>query len=149
MKVTFACLSILIGAVSLGAGPSRETRSLGGGPDWFPAGKNVELTDWKTVKAVVPADWKGSRVVFDVPYALSKCDMIVHVNGEYAGDILRPAGAIDVSEKVRYGVENTFSWRLSASGAATKRGIAPTVDRVHRVQQGLTRSPDLAKPPKA
>ena len=127
----------------------RETRTLGGGPDWFPNNKHVELTDWKTVKAVVPAEWKGSRVVFDVPYALSKCDMIVHVNGEYAGDILRPAGSIDVSDKVRYGEENTFSWQLSASGAGTKRGIAQTVEGVHRVQQGLTRSPDLVKTPKA
>ena len=149
MRKSLFSLLAFFSAVSFGAAAPRERRSLGGGPDWFPVKQPVELTDWKSVKALVPADWKGSRVVFDVPYALSKCDMIVSVNGEYAGDILRPAGSLDVSDKVRYGAENTFSWRLSASGAATKRGVAQTVEKVHRVQQGLTRPPDLVKTPKA
>lgn len=149
MRKNIAVLMLLLCALPLWAESARARIPLDEGPTWFPGKKKVDRTEWKTVKAVVPADWKGSRVAFDVPYALSKCDMIVKVNGVSAGDILRPAGSLDISDKVRYGEENVFSWQLTESGEGTRRGMAKTVERVHFIPQGLTRAPDLVKTPKA
>ena len=143
MRKNIAVLMLLLCALPLWAESARARIPLDEGPTWFPGKKKVARTEWKTVKAVVPADWKGSRVAFDVPYALSKCDMIVKVNGVSAGDILRPAGSLDISDKVRYGEENVFSWQLTESGEGTRRGMAKTVERVHFIPEGLTRAPDL------
>ena len=109
MRKNIAVLMLLLCALPLWAESARARIPLDEGPTWFPAKDKGDLTEWKRVSVVVPADWKGSRVAFDVPYALSMCDMIVKVNDADAGDILRPAGSLDVTDLVCYGATNVFS----------------------------------------
>ncbi len=61
---------------------------------------------WYRQKLTIPASWKGSTVRFHVPIQYS--DMIVYVNGKKAGEILKPAGALEIGPFLKYGGENTI-----------------------------------------
>ena len=61
---------------------------------------------WYRQKLTIPASWKGSTVRFHVPIQYS--DMIVYVNGKKAGEIFKPAGALEIGPFLKYGGENTI-----------------------------------------
>ena len=109
----------------------------------YPRKSNSDTSAWARVSCEVPASWKGRRVVFSVPWGLNKCDLVLHVNGERAGDVLRPAGRLDVTDRVRFGAENEFAWVLTESGRLTARGEAKTVAKLHHARGGLSRAPEL------
>ena len=149
MKRACVCLIGLMMASALWAAPKVAIPLAEKGtmfpPQWKP---HADTTAWQRVSIEVPREWKGRRVAFDVPYSLNKCDLVLEVNGKKAGEILRPAGFIDVSDKVRYGETNEFAWALTSSGKLTSRGEAPTVDFIKYAGHGLTRAPDLVMTPK-
>ena len=109
----------------------------------FPRKSNSDTSAWTRVSCEVPAAWKGRRVVFSVPWGLNKCDLVLNVNGERAGDVLRPAGRLDVTDKLRFGAANEFAWVLTESGRLTARGEAKTVAKLHHARKGLSRAPEL------
>ena len=109
--------------------------SLGEKGTSFPNGSTADTSAWTRVSCEVPAAWKGRRVVFSVPWGLNKCDLVLHVNGERAGDVLRPAGRLDVTEKVRFGAPNEFV-KCSGSDLGTQ----------HQTQEMMGHRPHRAAP---
>ena len=59
---------------------------------------------WFRQKIKIPASWKGETIRFHVPIQYS--DMLVYVNGKKAGEILKPAGSLDISSFLNCGAEN-------------------------------------------
>lgn len=86
-------------------------------------------------------------MAFSVPHALLQADLVLELNGKKVGEILRPAGDIDVSEAVRYGEENEFAWMLTRFGAEARKGQTLWADMDHRNPPGLTRAPELTVTP--
>lgn len=86
-------------------------------------------------------------MAFSVPHALLQADLVLELNGKKVGEILRPAGDIDVSEAVRYGEENAFAWMLTRFGAEARKGQTLWADMDHRNPPGLTRAPELTVTP--
>lgn len=119
----------------------------GRGHLWARGDRGTQTSAWFRVKQRVPAEWKGSRVAFSVPHALLQADLVLELNGKKVGEILRPAGDIDVSEAVRYGEENAFAWMLTRFGAEARKGQTLWADMDHRNPPGLTRAPELTVTP--
>ena len=86
-------------------------------------------------------------MAFSVPHALLQADLVLELNGKKVGEILRPAGDIDVSEAVCYGEENEFAWMLTRFGAEARKGQTLWADMDHRNPPGLTRAPELTVTP--
>ena len=98
---------------------------------------------WRSFKTEVPRGWAGRRIRLEIPGALHKCDAVVYVNGERAGDILRPGfEGVDATRFVRTGETNEIRFLLTESGAETQRGATRAVTRVHGVKKG----PDAVMP---
>ena len=76
---------------------------------------------WKEREVFVPADWKDGFVRF-VQEGMNEEDLLLWVNGQKAGEILRPAGEIDVSPWIRAGETNVLRVYLTHSGLETSRG---------------------------
>ena len=140
MKIVALGVALVVSALCGGAEMSIP---LGERGTAFPKGSSADTSAWTRVSCEVPAAWKGRRVVFSVPWGLNKCDLVLHVNGERAGDVLRPAGRLDVTDRVRFGAANEFAWVLTESGRLTARGEAKTVAKLHRARKGLSRAPEL------
>jgi len=140
MKIVALGVALVVSALCGGAEMSIP---LGERGTVFPKGSSADTSAWTRVSCEVPAAWKGRRVVFSVPWGLNKCDLVLHVNGERAGDVLRPAGRLDVTDRVRFGEVNDFAWVLTESGRLTARGEAKTVAKLHRARKGLSHVPEL------
>lgn len=119
----------------------------GRGYMWKRGDRITQTSAWFRVKQHVPTEWKGLRVAFSVPHALLQTDLVLELNGRKVGEILRPAGDIDISEDVRYGEENEFAWMLTRFGAEARQGQSLWADMDHREPPGLTRAPELAVAP--
>ena len=129
----------------------RDSLSLEG--KWEAAKKEWGASNvvWRTFKAAVPAEWKGRRVRVEIPGALHKCDAVVWVNGEKAGDILRPGfEGVEATRLVKFGAENEIRFCLTESGAETQRGETKTVTKLHHAKMGPAGdNPKLAAYPDA
>ena len=129
----------------------RDSLSLDG--RWAAAKKEWGASNvvWRTFKAAVPAEWKGRRVRVEIPGALHKCDAVVWVNGEKAGDILRPGfEGVEATRFVKFGEDNEIKFCLTESGAETARGATKAVTKLHRANMGPAGcSPKLAAYPGA
>ena len=82
---------------------------------WEPGGT------WKRTTFDAPVAWKDAFVRLDLgPLAL--VDAVVFVNGEKAGEILRPGGSLDVSRFVKPGAANELRIYYTLSGEGTSHG---------------------------
>ena len=98
---------------------------------------------WRSFKVDVPTDWQGRRVRVEIPGALHKCDAVVYVNGERAGDILRPGmEGVDATRLVKAGAANDVRFMITESGEGTARGVTKAVTRTHFARKG----PDAVQP---
>ena len=134
-----------------GSASCREALTLDG--RWAAAKKEWGASNvvWRTFKASVPAEWKGRRVRVEIPGALHKCDAVVFVNGEKAGDILRPGfEGVEATRLVKFGAENEIMFCITESGAETARGETKTVTKLHHAKMGPAGdNPKLAAYPDA
>ena len=120
-----------------GIAPARDALALSG--KWGVGAKEWGESNvvWRSFKATVPADWAGRRIRVEIPGALHKCDAVVFVNGERAGDILRPGfEGVEATHLVKFGEENEMLFCLTESGAETARGKTKAVTRLHRAKKG-------------
>ena len=67
----------------------------------------------------IPAEWKGRTVLFSVP--LVQGDLVVFLNGKKAGEILRPTGTLNLSDKLEYGRKNELLLFLTGNGSGISR----------------------------
>ena len=115
----------------------REAATLAG--KWGAAPKEWGKSNvvWRMFKSTVPADWRGRRVRVEIPGPLHKCDAVVWVNGERAGDILRPGfEGVEAMRLVKFGEENEIKFCLTESGAETMRGETKAVTQLHHAKKG-------------
>ncbi|MGI5868830.1 MAG: hypothetical protein ACOX9C_05230 [Kiritimatiellia bacterium] len=76
---------------------------------------------WKRTSFVVPADWDGLFVRFE-QLPLQRVDIGVFLNGEKAGEILRPGGDVEVSKFLKPGATNELALYYTVSGQGTEHG---------------------------
>ena len=76
---------------------------------------------WKQVLFDAPAEWKGAFVRLEFE-TLALCDVLVFVNGEKAGEVLRPGGNLDISRFVKPGAKNDLRFYYTISGEGTSHG---------------------------
>lgn len=105
--------------------------------------KDATLSDKRDVKFFVPKEWQGKSVRFRVWWGLHKADLVVDLNGKRVGDILRPAGEIELAPSLIYGATNTLTYFATETGVETARGAAKTVSSVHRAKRGFTGRSEL------
>lgn len=142
-SVIVLCAAAVLSLWSAAADTGREHIELKG--DWKAddGAWGASNVVWRSFRADVPLDWTGRRVRVEIPGALHKCDAVVYVNGERAGDILRPGfEGVDATRFVRPGQANEIRFLLTESGAETARGATRAVTRVHGVKKG----PDAVAP---
>lgn len=82
---------------------------------WEPGGT------WKRCVFAAPADWRGAFVRLKLD-SLSLVDAVVFLNGEKAGEVLRPGGSLDVSRLAKPGAENELLVYYTLSGEGTSHG---------------------------
>lgn len=86
------------------------------------AGKKEESGGtWKRTTFVVPSEWSGWFVRLELG-PLQRVDAVVFVNGEKAGEVLRPGGDLDVSRFVKPGLKNELRIYYTLSGEGTAHG---------------------------
>ncbi len=90
---------------------------------------------WLKQDQVVPAAWAGRRIRVELPVPIRRCDGVVFVNGQKAGDILRPGGALDITAFARCGETNAIALFLTQDGSGTQRGVT----KVNRWDNGIPR----------
>ena len=136
LKAVMFCLFALATGIAV-ATPSRDALPLAG--KWGAAPKEWGKSNvvWRTFKSTVPADWRGRRIRVEIPDALHKCDAVVWVNGERAGDILRPGfEGVEATRLVKFGEKNEITFCLTESGAETMRGETKAVTQLHHAKKG-------------
>lgn len=142
------CCAAFFGITLSSSAAVRETMVLEKSAYSFPRKNTSDTSDVIRVSVDIPKEWKDKRVSLNVPYALHMSDMVVFLNGEKAGEIYRPAGEIDISEKLKYGEKNEISYILSQSGDITSRGKSKTVKLTHRARPGLAENIRLDATPR-
>ena len=150
MKAVMFCL-FAIATGMVGATPSRDALPLAGKWGASPKEWGKSNVVWRTFRGTVPADWRGRRVRVEIPGPLHKCDAVVWVNGERAGDILRPGfEGVEATQLVRFGGENEIRFCLTESGEETERGATKAVTQLHHAKKGPAgENPRLAAYPAA
>ena len=81
----------------------------------------------------VPKAWEGKFVRFEVPFPMVNLDAVLFLNGRRIGDILRPAGELDVSRHLKYGVTNDVALYCTFTGDGTDYGKCPLDYDLRRV----------------
>ena len=81
----------------------------------------------------VPRAWEGKFVRFEVPFPMVNLDAVLFLNGRRIGDILRPAGELDVSRHLKYGETNEVALYCTFTGEGTDYGKCPLDYDLRRV----------------
>lgn len=95
-------------------------------------GEGVTGTVRRTSFAV-PKDWEGKFVRFAVPFPMVNMDAVLFLNGRRIGDVLRPAGELDVSRHLAYGATNEVALYCTFTGEGTDYGKCPLDYDMRRV----------------
>ena len=98
---------------------------------------------WLKKDQPVPAAWKGRRIWVELPVPIRRCDGVVFVNGQKAGDILRPGGMLDITAFVRCGETNAIALFLTQDGSGTTRGVTKVNRWDNGIPRGLMAFPNL------
>jgi len=74
------------------------------GTDWAKVDRKSVNSLWYEQSVKIPSEWGGRRLVLD--FRRIEGDAIVFVNGQRAGELLRPGGEIEISSFAKPGSEN-------------------------------------------
>ena len=93
-------------------GPSWDRPRKGYGNHW-----DSPKAVWMRVKRLVPREWHddGSRLVVE-QNGIKGCDVTFFVNRKKIGVIKPPSGSLDITDAVKYGLENEFHMLLKGNG---------------------------------
>ena len=93
-------------------GPSWDRPMKGYGNHW-----DSPKAVWMRVKRLVPREWHddGSRLVVE-QNGIKGCDVTFFVNRKKIGVIKSPSGSLDITDAVKYGLENEFHMLLKGNG---------------------------------
>ena len=84
---------------------------------------NAEYNCWYEKSIDIPAEWKGSMIVYE--QEIMGCELAIFVNGKLAGVLTAPFGFVDLSDFLEYGKPNLF--RVFG----TNRGVGAGMKGVH------------------
>ena len=115
----------------------KDSQTVHSHPKW----KNVRLRDvtaaWYQRRITVPAEWEGRRIKISAEYVNSYA--AVYIDGKKAGEILFPAGEVDITNMCRPGSRHMLSLHvvslplkavlLSYSDTASAREVKGSVAR--------------------
>lgn len=93
-------------------GPSWNRPMKGYGNHW-----DSPKAVWMRVKRLVPREWHdvGSRLVVE-QNGIKGCDVTFFVNRKKIGVIKPPSGSLEITDAVKYGLENEFHMLLKGNG---------------------------------
>ena len=93
-------------------GPSWDRPRKGYGNHW-----DSPKAVWMRVKRLVPREWHddGSRLVVE-QNGIKGCDVTFFVNRKKIGVIKPPSGSLEITDAVKYGLENEFHMLLKGNG---------------------------------
>lgn len=93
-------------------GPSWDRPMKGYGNHW-----DSPKAVWMRVKRLVPREWHddGSRLVVE-QNGIKGCDVTFFVNRKKIGVIKSPSGSLEITDAVKYGLENEFHMLLKGNG---------------------------------
>ena len=81
-------------------------------PNWQDAKLSAVTKAWYQREIEIPADWKDRRVLLKADYVNSRA--VVYIDGNRVGEILYPAGQLDLSEFAVPGKKHLLSLEVTA-----------------------------------